>query len=98
MAKLTTRKASIVKVGDTVLITGAHNIGQEKWNDTYPGGIFGRVIEVRPRYSQNDGSRYMDKIIVRCYVRRSRYDKYWHRSRRPHYETNNQYIKPYTVK
>lgn len=81
--------ASKIEIGKYYLITGHRIICGEMWDSNFPNGIFGKVIEVKVRFSPLDGRRLPDKIILRCYMKRSKND-----SRHPHRETIPKYLKP----
>ena len=62
-----------VKVGDWVIITGANSIGQQKYDETFPQGRFGKVIEIQKRYSPFTGEKRPDTVIVRVYAKGEKY-------------------------
>ena len=72
-----------VKKGDWVIITGAHRIQQFKYDETYPQGRFGKVIDVVKRYSSFTGEKMPVTVIVRVYAKGEKY----------HSKTNYKYLK-----
>ncbi|MEO7048876.1 MAG: hypothetical protein ABI091_26475 [Ferruginibacter sp.] len=78
-----------IEIGKYYLITGHRIICGEMWNRNFPNGIFGKVIEIRKRFSPSDGRRLHDKITLRCYMKKSKGDL-----RHPHRETISKYLKP----
>ena len=54
-------------IGNWVFITGSHQINQEYFNKSFPQGFFGRIIEIKKRFSQFDGRKLPNKILVRVY-------------------------------
>lgn len=55
----------MTKKGDYIIVTKHNIIGQDKWDEMYPQGLFGRVIEVSKRFCSRTGERLPDKIVAR---------------------------------
>jgi hypothetical protein len=72
-----------MKVGDFGFIVGSKLMTDEKWRSSFPNNWFGKIIDIRVRYSPLNGKKLEPKIIVRCYRKGSR----------PHMVTSEKYFK-----
>jgi hypothetical protein len=53
-------------IGDWVLITGHSMISKAKWHESYPQGIFGRIIDIKP------DKKFRGTIEIRAYMKGGR--------------------------
>ena len=53
-------------VGDWVRITGHNIINEAKWRESYPQGIFGRIIDIKPN------KKVRGTIEIRAYMKGGR--------------------------
>lgn len=60
------------KKGEWVFIKSSHLIRQQSFNEKWPRGIFGRIIEITQRYSQFDGRKLPLKLSIRAYMKGGR--------------------------
>lgn len=54
--------------GDCVIIKEMHRISQEKFNSTWPQGVFGKIIEVVQKYDTDTGKKLPIHYIVRVKI------------------------------
>lgn len=69
--------------GKWVIITGTYTIEQGAFENSWPQGLFGKVIEDKRRYCPNTGKKLPNLITVRVYGK----GKKWH------HKTTMKYIK-----
>jgi hypothetical protein len=73
-----------MKIWDWVFIIGSNRINQDYFNKHFPRGWFGKIIEIKKRFSSSDGHRFPNEILVRVYLRNGR----------SHLKTTAKFIKP----
>ena len=72
------------KIGDWGFVTGSDRIADTAWKRSFPNDWFGKVIDIKVRYSSLSGTKFPPIIVLRCY----------RKGTKPHLNTNKKYFKP----
>ena len=78
---------TLPEIGEWVFITGSSQISDEKWKQSFPQNIFGRVIGYQKRFNGR-----VTYVMVRCYMKSRSRDR---RNIQTHIKAEKKYIEIY---